>query len=66
MRLFNINLCDARVVLHHVQCAVPKQCLQGEHIAAGAEIRNREGVPEAMGMAFGYARLLTEMDDLKP
>jgi hypothetical protein len=60
MRLLNIDLGKAFVVLHHVQCAVPKQRLQREHIAARAQIGERRRVPEPVRMAFLHAGFLDE------
>jgi hypothetical protein len=63
MRLLDIDLGDARIVLYHIECAVTKQRLQREHIAARSQIRDREGVPETMGMTMLDARLFTQMNN---
>ena len=63
MSLFHIDLGEARVMLDHIQSAVAKQGLQGKHITARAEIGDRKGMPETVGMAFLDARLLAQMVD---
>ena len=46
MCLLHIDLGNLGVVTHHVQAAMTKHLLQGEDIATGAQISNREGMPE--------------------
>ena len=55
MSLLNIHLGNPGIMLDHFQRAMPKQGLQGEHIAARTQIGDRKGVSETMGMTIFHA-----------
>jgi hypothetical protein len=61
MRLLDIDLGDARIMLHHIERAMAKQRLQREDIAARTQIRNRKGVSETMGVTFLDAGFFAQM-----
>ena len=63
MRLFHIHLCDAGIMLHHIQAAMPQWRLNGENIAARTQIGDGKGMPETMGMAFLHTDLFTQRFD---
>lgn len=60
VRLFYVYLGYARIVLHHVQRTVTEQRLKCEYISARAQVRDRECVPEPMGIAFLHLRFLAQ------
>jgi hypothetical protein len=66
MRLLDIDLGNARIVLHHIQCAMTEQGLQREDIAARTQIGDRERVTKPMGMAILHAGFLAEVRDEEP
>jgi hypothetical protein len=45
VRLLDIHLGDAGVVLDHLQGGMTQQALQGKKVAAGAQVGDREGMP---------------------
>jgi hypothetical protein len=48
----HINLGNPGKKAHHVQAAATRHLLQGEDIATGAQISNREGAPELVRVLF--------------
>jgi len=65
MRLLNINLGNARIMLHHLQRAVSQKCLQRKEIATATQVGDRKSVPKPMGMAFGHTRFLAQVREHK-
>jgi hypothetical protein len=41
---------------HHIQAAMAQQQLKGENVTAGAQVHDRESMPEFMGIGVLYAR----------
>jgi hypothetical protein len=56
MRLLNVHLGQASVVLHHLEGVVPQQPLQAEHVSPAAQLGDGKGVPEAMRMTLADLR----------
>ena len=52
MRVLHVYLGDLSVVAHHIQGTMPQQGLQGKDIPAGAQIGDRHGMPEFVGVGF--------------
>ena len=56
MSLLDVYLGQAGVVLHHFEAAMTQQPLQGEHIAATAQVGDGKRVPKAVWMAIADLR----------
>jgi hypothetical protein len=63
VRLLDIYLGNARLVLDHVQRAMAQQRLQREHVSAGTQIRDGERVTESVWMALAYLSLPAQFYD---
>jgi hypothetical protein len=58
-----IDICHPRIMLNHLQRAVTQQVLQGKDIPARAQVGDREGVTETVGVGMRHPRLLPQPTD---
>ena len=63
MGLLHIDLGDLGIVTDHVQAAMTKHLLQGKDIATGAQISDREGVPELVRVGVFHASSFSDAFD---
>src|ERR1041384_2662440 len=66
VRLLNVGLYYARVMRDHVQRGMTQEGLQGEYVAARAQVGDRKRVTETMWMALFYASLPAQRRDHLP